>query len=279
MIQLCCPLDGHPLTPSSDQRSYTCSNNHRFDVAKEGYLNLLPAQHKRSKDPGDSKEMVQARQLFLNNGYYQAIAAAVADTLNQCNAMHILDAGCGEGYYLRQIAEKTAAKSLIGVDISKWAVRAAAKQHRLLQDAHPCQWLVASNAALPLPKQSIDAVLCMFGFPVYAEFSRVLKENGYVLLVEPGPDHLIELRRILYPEVRQPPPRTAVPDGWALRDEHRVRQSIHLPDASAIAQLLAMTPHIHRAGKAGREAIATHNQLDLTIDVQLQELAVIKPQT
>ncbi|TRW48781.1 methyltransferase domain-containing protein [Aliidiomarina halalkaliphila] len=275
MIPLCCPLDGEPLIHSTDQRSLHCSAGHTFDYAKEGYLNLLPAQHKRSKDPGDSKAMVQARRTFLEQGFYQGIAQAVANIINAQGAHTLLDAGCGEGYYIRQLAAHTQVVEFLGVDISKWAVRAAAKQQRLMPK--PSQWVVASNAALPVASGRIDALLCMFGFPMYSEFARVLSPQGYVLLVEPGPDHLIELREILYSQVRRDDAPVTAPEGWVLREQDKFRQSIFLPDAEAIAQLLAMTPHIHRAPQAGRDAIAQRTDLALTIDVKLSVLRPAEP--
>src|SRR5690606_29891455 len=173
---------------------------HSFDTARQGYIHLLPVQNKRSLDPGDSKAMVAARRRFLAAGYYQPIAAAVnravlADTLDD-EQISCLDAGCGEGYYLRQLAMAERggrALALVGLDISKWAVLAAAKQ-----DRQP-SWLVASNANLPLQSQSLDRVLCLFGFPVHGEFARVLKPAGELLQVDAGTDHLRELRNVIYP--------------------------------------------------------------------------------
>src|SRR5690606_16504733 len=124
---LACPLDGAPL--QREGASWRCPSGHTFDVAAQGYTHLLPVQHKRSLDPGDSKEMVAARRRFLESGAYAPIAAAVnravlADAL--CDArLHCLDAGCGEGYYLRSLAAAAGDHPLVllGLDISKWAVQ------------------------------------------------------------------------------------------------------------------------------------------------------------
>ena len=117
---LACPLDGAPLQRQGG--SLRCADGHCFDLAAQGYVNLLPVQNKRSLDPGDSKEMVAARRRFLNAGPYQPIAEAVARaTLDGLpNEAACLDAGCGEGYYLRQLAAAatTANKTLavLGLD-------------------------------------------------------------------------------------------------------------------------------------------------------------------
>lgn len=266
---LACPLDGVPLR--CDGSTWRCAAGHSFDIASQGYINLLPVQKKRSLDPGDSKEMVAARRRFLNAGFYRPIADAVSqavladlplDTFASC-----LDAGCGEGYYLRQLAAATRAEktlSLLGLDISKWAVLSAAKQ-----DARP-NWVVGSNANLPVLPATLDRVLCMFGFPVYAEFARVLKVGGQLLQVDSGPDHLRELREIIYPTLK--PERTAdmpVPDGFFSLPSESVRYSVALTSAEEIADLLAMTPHLYRASAEGRANAAALTALSVTVDVRI----------
>src|SRR5690554_7386318 len=99
---LACPLDGDPLYRSDG--TWRCAAGHSFDIARQGYVNLLPVQQKRSRNPGDSKEMVAARTQFLNTGIYEPIAQKVTELvrplLQQDRPLRLLDAGCGEGYYL-----------------------------------------------------------------------------------------------------------------------------------------------------------------------------------
>jgi 23S rRNA (guanine745-N1)-methyltransferase len=267
---LACPLDGNPL--QHDGSSWRCASGHCFDIAREGYVNLLPVQKKRSLDPGDSKEMVAARRRFLNAGHYQPIAAAasraVLADLPAGTTASVLDAGCGEGYYLRQLAAAATsadkALAVLGLDISKWATLAAAKQ-----DPQP-NWVVGSNANLPVLPGTLDRVLCMFGFPVYAEFARVLKPGGQLLQVDAGPDHLRELREIIYPTLK--PQRTAepqAPEGFTALPGDTVRYTLDLDGAEQIADLLAMTPHLYRASTEGRARAAALTALTLSIDVHL----------
>ena len=264
---LACPLDGQPLQRVA--ATWRCASGHSFDVASQGYANLLPVQNKRSRDPGDSKEMVAARRRFLNSGAYQPIAEAVsrATLAGLPTSASCLDAGCGEGYYLRQLAAAVGERqnlAILGVDISKWAVLAAAKQ-----DRRPA-WLVGSNANLPVQSATLDRVLCLFGFPAYAEFARVLKPGGQLLMVDPGPDHLRELRQIIYPTLK--PERTAtapVPAGFSPLPGEAVRFSLALAGAGPIADLLAMTPHLHRASAEGRARAAALTALELTAEVRL----------
>lgn len=269
---LACPLDGGPLRRHGT--SWRCDAGHCFDLAAQGYTNLLPVQQKRSRDPGDSKEMVAARRRYLNAGFYQPIAALVSRTvlanLPAGRAAACLDAGCGEGYYLRELAAAGDGQrlALLGLDISKWAVLAAAKQ-----DKRP-NWVVGSNAKLPVLPATLDRVLCMFGFPVYAEFARVLRPGGELLQVDAGPDHLRELREIIYPTLKpQRPADSSAPDGFARLAEDGVRFALRLDSQEAIADLLAMTPHLYRASAEGRARAAALSELVLTVDVRIARYA------
>lgn len=275
---LACPLDGTPLHCTGS--AWACASGHSFDIASQGYVNLLPVQHKRSRDPGDSKDMVAARRRFLAAGFYQPIAAAasraVLDALPADQTGSCLDAGCGEGYYLRELAAAVPdgqTLALLGLDISKWAALAAAKQ-----DKRPT-WVVGTNAKLPVLTGTLDRVLCLFGFPVYAEFARVLKPGGRLVQVDAGPDHLRELREIIYPSLK--PERAAemqTPEGFRRLPAETLRFSIELTSAGQIADLLAMTPHLHRASAEGREKAAALTSLSLSVDVRLTRLERSRPE-
>lgn len=266
---LACPLDGDPLTPSG--ACWRCPAGHSFDVARQGYLHLLPVQNKRSLDPGDSKAMVAARHRFLNAGYYRPIAEAVNTAVLQgqgdaTGTLACLDAGCGEGYYLRQLAAANTGfqLSLMGLDISKWATLAAAKQ-----DKGP-RWVVGSNANLPVLPGTLDRVLCLFGFPVYTEFARVLKPGGVLIQADAGPNHLRELREIIYPSLKpEKPPVTEAPDGFSLAGTETVSYSLALDNQEAIADLLAMTPHLYRASAEGRSKAEALTTLTVTVEVRV----------
>jgi len=272
---LACPLDGQLLALVDN--AWCCAAGHSFDIARQGYVNLLPVQQKRSQDPGDSKAMVAARQRFLAAGHYQPIAETISryvsawadNQLSGANSFSCLDAGCGEGYYLRQLASRVPADlALIGLDISKWAVMAAARQDN--KHLPFSRWVVGSNAHLPVQPAALDAVLCMFGFPVYGEFARVLKSGGVLLQVEAGPQHLRELREVIYPQLK--PERSAAlkaPEGFAYLGEETFSYPIGLEGQEAIADLLTMTPHLYRASAEGRARAAALDQLALTVDVRL----------
>lgn len=285
---LICPLDGQPLL--FQQNSWRCDNGHSFDNARQGYVHLLPVQNKRSLAPGDSKDMVAARQRFLNAGYYQPIATAVAQTVAEAfNALSegaerqsdikepfvCLDAGCGEGYYLRQLEAYLSGHthqqplSLVGLDISKPAVLAAAKQSKTTR------WVVASNANIPLTNGSSGCVLSLFGFPVYAEFWRVLRPGGRVIVADAGPDHLRELREVIYPVLKpetDKPGAGKAPAGFQTIRQKTINFSLALAGKGAIADLLAMTPHFYRATAEGLARAAALDELQVTVDVRLTVL-------
>lgn len=262
--QLICPLDGDPL--ELQQRSWYCEHGHSFDVARQGYVNLLPVQKKRSKDPGDSKAMITARRYFLEQGHYQPLANAIADTVLSSGNQEILDAGCGEGYYLNYLiaAAEQQAKELVvaGLDISKWAIQAAAKRNKQVN------WMVASNSSVPLADSSVDSILCVFGFPMTDEFKRVLKPGGRLIMVDPGADHLQQLKAIIYAHLKTKPETLPINDSqFELDSEQRLTFPISLSSQEAIENLLVMTPHLYRGNAEGLKKAAQLDQLDLTVDV------------
>lgn len=272
---LACPLDHSPLMHTNG--AWRCEHGHSFDVARQGYVHLLPVQKKRSLDPGDSKPMVAARRRFLETGYYDGIAEAVSHRAiaalgsmvrSGSTVPAILDAGCGEGYYIRHLDAAAGEQPLamIGVDISKWAVLSAAKRERA------CRWVVGSNANLPVLPASVDLILCLFGFPSYGEFARVLKPGGRILQVDAGADHLKELREIIYPELKPTRERTSsAPEGFEELASSTLRFTAVLGDQDAISDLLAMTPHLYRGSAEGLERAATLSTLTVTVDVVIRE--------
>ena len=278
---LACPIDGLPLETQRAQRR--CAAGHSYDMAREGYCNLLVVQHKASRDPGDSKDMVAARRRFLELGHFEPIADRTFEAARECmaaaqaGAFNIVDAGCGEGYYLDRLARLAAASpdtgavALAGIDVSKWAIKSAARRKV------PVTWLVANNRQPPFLPGSVDLMLCLFGFPVWEGFRKVQKPGDHVLLVDPAADHLIELRQIIYPTVnRSPPPSLAAAEaaGYRLLREEGLRYGVTLSGAEAIQDLLAMTPHAHRVPRERRNALAELASLSVTVDVAFRLLAL-----
>ncbi|MEE3719881.1 methyltransferase domain-containing protein [Tumidithrix elongata RA019] len=279
---LVCPLDGSALTPR--EQSLTCPKGHNFDKARQGYLNLLVVQHKASRDPGDTKEMVAARTRFLRTGCYEPIANAIADLTEKHLAnipvseqVTILDAGCGEGYYLDWIGRKATKWNysegvLIGLDISKWAIQSAVKRSRDIT------WIVGSNRRPPFLAGSIDSIVCAFGFPSFEDFRHVLKPGGKVILVDPGVNHLLEMRQVIYSELRErglPAIASTEVEGFKLVDRYNLTYQSEVSSSEDIQDLFAMTPHYFRSPQSGKIALAKLHKLSFTVDVNFRIFAAI----
>ena len=256
---LTCPICGEALQRSD--RTYACGKKHSFDIARQGYVNLLPVQNKRSKNPGDTRDMVAARKSFLDRGHYQPIADAVCRLLGGSlsgSAPVLLDAGCGEGYYLtalqRQLEEAGREPCCMGVDISKEAVRFAAARNK------QALWITASAARLPFRDASVDGVMSMFALTVPEEFRRVLKPGGCFLEVTAGRDHLMALKNLIYSEIieKQAKPAPGYPGFTSLAQEV-LEFPVELTEPQEVQQLLSMTPHFWRITRDGaaRAAAAT----------------------
>ncbi len=272
-----CPLDGKILKKKAN--SLACDQGHTFDIAREGYCNLLLVQQKASLDPGDNKEMVSARKAFLDAGYFVPLAALLFQTICaiqkdwEQDQVRIVDAGCGEGYYLDYCsvqALKLKQKrnlALAGCDISKWALKAAAKRSKEIA------WAVAANRQLPFAPGTIDVIVCMFGFPDWKNFQTVQSSKGYVILVEPGFDHLRELRNLIYPEVNET--RKFKPenyDGYRLESTEQLKFSVELNNNPAIHNLLSMTPHAYRISQEAYKKIEHLKRLTVTADITFRIL-------
>jgi 23S rRNA (guanine745-N1)-methyltransferase len=286
---LVCPLDGLALHYVNEgvSSSFRCAKGHTFDRAREGYVNLLSVQDKRSRDPGDTKEMIAARGRILSSGMYLPLADAVSQKVNAelqsltlkagaafQQEFTLLDAGCGEGYYLDQCMQTCATKypiNAIGMDISKWAIIAAAKRNK------NSVWLVASNRNPPVANHSIDIILCAFGFPDFAAFKKILKPGGCVILLDPGQKHLLELREIIYPIIKPYKNNDfskAAETGFSVAMRERLTYPLSGLCQQQIQDVLLMSPHLYRAQAAGKEKARALQELNVTVDVNLTILTL-----
>lgn len=265
-----CPLDGLPL--AAGERSLACATGHSFDVSAQGYVNLLPVQFKASKDPGDSREMVEARRRVLDAGVYDALADAVAAVVREHAAAMgegvLVDAGCGEGFYTARMAGALPAEPVVlGMDISKWAVAAAAKRYR------DVAWAVATNKRIPVRRGSAGIITSLFGFATWDAWAELQRDGQIVVAVDAGPDHLIELRERIYETVRThdaPPNEAALASGYTVADTRGVRFQTTVRDGAILDDILEMTPHGHRTTPAAREAVRALDRLDLTFDAVIR---------
>lgn len=263
-----CPVCGMPLAPHGGQLA--CAQRHSFDIAKEGYVNLLPSHHKRSADPGDDKRMLDSRRAFLAAGYYQPLVERLVGRCVQIAAgvtrpFALLDSGCGEGYYTEAIAGAvldTVSPATCwcgGIDISRHAVRMAARRSQVVNYA------VASNAAIPLPAHSMDCVLRIFapGYP--QEVSRILKPGGWYIVVTPGPRHLHGLRRLVYDQPREHAPPEPECEGFQHSQRIDIGFRICVEGKADVGNLLAMTPYFWQTSRTKQAAIINLEQLETEV--------------
>ena len=272
---LTCPVCQAPLSPPADNfKRLVCSNNHSFDQAKQGYWNLLLAQNKRSKAPGDSKEMLVARREFLAKGHYQAIAQGVNKAIQSATdhrtSVSLADIGCGEGYYTVQmhalLAERGLPHQMIAVDIAKDAARLASQKHKQPE----IFWAVASGARMPVQPHSLDVATVLFSRLMPEPLHHCLKADGELIAVWPGAQHLIELRQKIYNTVRDD-----ALDASELLSSHfdevelsQVNTTVCLTDEDSVRQLLLMTPHGQRIQDKAAELLS-EGELTLTLNVNI----------
>ena len=278
---LCCPICQHSLSLQEQHgESLLCESGHSFDRARQGYYHLLPVQQKRSRDPGDDAAMVSGRQKFLDKGHYQPLSDSINALLLkhlqpkqfQQPSLQVLDCGCGEGYYSARLEQALKAadlpRELIGVDISKHAVKAACRRSRTID------WLVASSRQLPVVQHTQDALLSLFAPVSKAMFAQTLKPGGLLLLATTGSGHLLQLRQQIYAQVRQEShdPLADLYPEFQLVEQQSVQYRFKLTDSESIMQLLGMTPHQWRADNDARQQLQQLQQLDLDLDVNLHLL-------
>ena len=265
-MRLICPICGNEL--NKQEHSYVCGSGHSFDIARQGYVNLLTVQQKHSLNPGDTREQVLSRRAFLEEGHYAPIAQALIDTARDLGASGpILDVGCGEGYYTTRLADALGAE-LTGFDISKEAVRCAAAKYK----GH--QWLTATAAHIPVADNSVGLMTSLFALTLPEEFRRVLKDDGYYFQVLAAQDHLLGLKSIIYPELKFKEKDT-VPElpGFELVRSVPIRFTFTV-EGEQVQNLFSMTPHVFRIGKAGAEAL---RQTETLTDTASCVLNVYRP--
>lgn len=255
-----CPLCAQPLARAP--AAWQCTNRHSFDVAREGYVNLLPVQQKASLHPGDTPASLAARRNFLNEGHYAPLRDALRERLAPLGAGSLLDIGCGEGWYTAAFADFTPV--VIGLDIAKPAIRMAAREYARRRPG--ITWLVGSGARLPVDDASIDLVTCLFTPLHGAEIRRVLAPGRHLAVVTPGAGHLAELRAGLFDEVVAHQPEKFV-DELEPRFRLVARDDLQAPlqlDNSALRHLLAMTPYAWKARPERRAMLEAQAALATT---------------
>ena len=257
-----CPLCQQALLLTD--KSYCCANNHSFDQAKQGYVNLLPVQFKHSKAPGDNKNMVLARRAFLDKGFYQPLVDRMFTLYQQYGQLDapLLDAGCGEGFYSHQ--HKTSSNQVYGVDIAKETIKIAAKRYQ------NCHFSVGTLSKLSFADNYFAWLTSVYAPILEDEFTRVLSQGGYLLTVTPAQQHLYELKQLIYRNANEHDVTKTAINELTLITEERLTYSMDFDHSDDVLNLLAMTPFAFKASTALIEQLKSAEQFSCQADFILR---------
>lgn len=261
MSVLICPVCNLELSIKDD--FFACQSNHCFDVAKEGYVNLLSA-HKSGDKVGDNKDMARSRRDFLNKGYYSLLAKTVGDCLEKysCKGDTVLDICCGEGYYTAELTKRFDRK-FYGFDISKNMVRLAAKRKC------GAEFFVANISSIPIKSGSVKFAFHLFAPFHSGEFFRILCDDGVIVTAIPGREHLFGLKKVLYDNPYFNDEKAPESDLFEQIDKIHVKGEIALNTNEDIMSLFQMTPYYYHTPSEGMTKIEKLNSLTTPIEFVL----------
>jgi 23S rRNA (guanine745-N1)-methyltransferase len=251
---LVCPVRNCRLPLTRDGQRLLCERGHSFDVARSGYINLLQPQDRRSNQPGDTIAAVRARRRLHDRGVSRPLLDAIAEILAASGDDVVLDAGCGDGFYLGSLFCQTGC-SAHGVDISVPAIEAAARRYP------ECEWIVANaDRFVPYAERFFSIVMSITARMNPHEFRRVLRDDGRLLIALPAPDDLIELRGSGHDRTARTIQEFA--PSFALADRRNVTTTADL-DAAAVQDVLLSIYRPLRSRPA--EAMRVTFSLDLLL--------------
>ena len=256
---LICPVCGLPLI--RETRTLRCEKNHSFDVAKEGYVNLLRSG--RNGDLiGDDKISARCRRDFLNKGYYAPLRDALVALFSDCEGT-LLDICCGEGYYTSALGEN-GALSVYGFDISREMVRLAAKRGK-------GTYFVANMASIPVADDSFDYAIHLFAPFQEAAFARILRPGGRLITVIPGKKHLWGLKQALYNTPYENDEQLPQTTELKLVNAFKVADQITLRSQEDIQAVFRMTPYYFHTSPQDKEKLLPLTELETPVEFVLAE--------
>ena len=235
-----------------EEHSYKCVNRHTFDIAKQGYVNL---SLKQKKNTGDNALMVKARSQFLEKDYYDFMRQFVKKKIESFHIDTLVDAGCGQGYYTKEFSKVV--KNAYGIDLSKEAILHASKQDK------QSLYLVGSLFDMPYADESIDCITSIFVPLGEKEITRCLKKGGYWIVVQPGPDHLWDLKEFLYETPYKNEEVEKEKDGFTLISQDCISKTLFVED---VWSLLEMTPYRYKTGREALERAKNSKGFDIQFE-------------
>lgn len=248
-----CPHCQNSLIIKNNQA--TCSNNHTFDQAKSGYYNFLIKSQRSFK--GDHPSMILARRDFLNQNHYKPLIEEIQALLSPLKPKNLLDAGCGEGYYTNFLQNHMTFCTFFAFDISKDAVDKCARKN------HEIHTFVSSVNSIPIQSGSMDIILSMFAPIDFDEFSRVISNQGYLLVASAHPNHLLELKELTYEKVKIHTPIHLKDPRFNIIETKDISfiMSLQQPD---ITNLFLMTPYSFRTRQEDKQKVFDKASLNIT---------------
>lgn len=256
---LICPVCGQALLQSD--RAIRCGNNHCFDVAKEGYVNLLRS-NKNGDLIGDDKLSARSRRDFLNQGYYAPLKDELCRIFAEKQGS-VLDICCGEGYYTAALGENPNLQ-VYGFDIAREMVRLAAKR------GHGT-YFVANMASIPVADGSMDYCTHLFAPFNETAFDRVLKPGGRLYTVVPGRFHLWGLKQALYDTPYENDEKLPVTENLRFLGSHKVTANITLASQADIQAVFRMTPYYFHTCEQDKEKLLPLQALETPVEFVIAE--------
>ena len=240
-------------------------------IRKQGQV--MPEIHKYI-EISDTNEFISNfssnNKLVLNKGYYDPILNQVItciDEFKHQDDLSILDLGCGEGYYTQGLKKHFENSDIYGLDISKIAIDMATRYRKDIT------WLVGNSKNIPILDHSLDFICALFTVVNQDELKRALKEDGYIVHVTANNQHLIEIKELIYDEIK------VKSDKYIRLDFNQVKsydfkEKVHISNREDALNLLMMTPHYYHIKKEKRGVLDTLQGLDITIDIKVTVYAL-----
>lgn len=260
---LICPVCKYPL--DINNRVGKCCNGHCFDIAKEGYINLLRT-NKNGDIIGDSKQSARSRRDFLNKGYYHPLRDFLVELFSDKSGS-VLDICCGEGYYTSALGENPAL-DVYGFDISKEMIRLASKRGN-------GTYFVANLASIPVADNSFDYAIHLFAPFQEKEFSRILKNGGKIYTVIPGEKHLLGIKEQVYDSPYLNDEKLPETNFLQLAHVEKISSAITLRCNEDIQSVFQMTPYYYRTSESDKKKLENCDTLETNVEFVVAEY--IKP--
>lgn len=284
--KLICPICSCEFETNGNSLICKGEKHHLFDFSSAGYVNLLSPGKSKNAKTGDDGDMIAARRRFLSSGHYDRISETLGEMIasyaltEKMKSVCIVDSGCGEGRHTcgisKSVAEKGLNSLIIGFDASKKGVLQASRFAKHQNIANPFfennsfenAFFAAGNIFnLPVKDKSADFVTSLFAPIAGKENLRILKSNGKLIVAAAGASHLVELRKVLYENIRLSSGEVRCPEGFKKTDERILKYKTIVENNSLVRDLFTMTPFYYRTSLSDKAKLDKTEKLEITVEV------------